>query len=141
MEQFLDFALKNWYLFVALFVIIGLLIGSEVLRKLRGITAITPTGALQLINDQDAVVVDIRDLGDYKAGHIPESRHIPFKELEKRAAELKKAQDKPIIIYCRTDNRASTAGAQLKKGGFQTVHTLKGGLSAWQSANLPVSTK
>lgn len=139
--EFIDFAVRHWYLFAALFIIIGMLIGGEVLRKLRGVSALNPTQALQLINQQDAVVVDIRDGGQYKAGHLPDARHIPFAELDQRMKELNKFKDKPIILYCQTDTRASSAGAKLKKAGFQTVHALRGGLPAWQQASLPISRK
>lgn len=139
--EFIDFAVRHWYLFAALFIILGMLIGGEVLRKLRGINALNPTQVLQLINHQDAVVIDIRDGGQYKAGHLPDARHIPFAELDQRMKELNKFKDKPIIVYCQTDTRASSAGAKLKKAGFETVHALRGGLPAWQQASLPVSRK
>lgn len=139
--EFIDFAVRHWYLFAALFIIIGMLIGGEVLRKLRGVSALNPTQVLQLINQQDAVVVDIRDSGQYKAGHLPDARHIPYAELDQRMKELNKFKDKPLILYCQTDTRASSAGAKLKKAGFATVHALRGGLPAWQQASLPVSRK
>ena len=141
MEQYIDFAARHWYLFAALFVILGLLIGGEVMRKLRGVSAVNSNQALQLMNHQDALVLDIRDSGDYKAGHIPEARLIPYGELKDRLTELAKYKDKPIIVYCNVASRATNAGGILKKDGFQTVHTLQGGLAAWQNANLPISTK
>lgn len=141
MEQFLEFAIKNWYLFVALLVILGLLIGGEVLRKFRGISNVTPTRALQLLNHDDALVLDIRDLGEYKAGHIPDARHMPLSSLKDRLGELAKFKNKPVIVYCQTGNRSGSACALLKKNGFDAVHNLSGGLSAWQGANLPVKKK
>ncbi len=141
MEQFIGFAARNWFLFVALFVIIGLLIGGEVLRKIRGVTAVNPNQLLQLINHQNAIILDVRDSGEYKSGHVPDARHIPFNDLKGRLKELVKLKDKPIVIYCNSGGRATAAGAVLKKDGFETVHTLGGGLSAWQNANLPISKK
>jgi len=139
MAEFIDFAFRHWYLFLAFFVILGLLIGGELMRKMRGITALNPTQALQLINHQDAVLIDVRDGAEYKAGHLPDARHIPLNEIGQRLKELNKFKEKPVIVYCRTDNRAGTAGARLKKEGFSTVHTLQGGIAAWQNANLPLS--
>jgi len=139
--EFIDFAFKYWYLFAALLVIIGLLIGTEVMRAMRGIAAVNPTRATQLINHDDAILLDVRETSSYKAGHIPEARHIPSKELKNRVKELLKFKDKPIIVYCQTGVQSSPAGNILKKEGFSAVHTLSGGINAWQNANLPLSKK
>ena len=139
MAEFFDFALRHWYLFLALFVILGMLIGGEIIRKMRGIKSINPTQALQLINHKDAVILDVRAEGEFKTGHIPQARHIPVSDLNQRLKEINKFKDKPIILYCQSGNRASTAGARLKKEGFDAVHTLQGGLAAWQNASLPIS--
>ena len=141
MEQFIDFAFRHWYLFLALFVIIGLLIGNELTSKLRGVVAVNPTQALQLINHEDAVIIDVRDGSEFKTGHITNARHIAQGELKNRMKELNKFKEKPILLYCKAGNRAGAAGAFLKKQGFASVNTLSGGLNAWLNANLPVSKK
>ena len=141
MEEFVDFAIRHWYLFAALLVIIGALVGGEVLRKMRGITALNPTEAMQLINHDDAVILDIRESGEYQEGHIPDSRNFPFSGLKGRLRELEKLKSKPIIVYCRSGARAASVANLLKKSGFQTVHNLSGGLTAWQNANLPIRRK
>lgn len=141
MSDFTEFALQNWLLFLALFAITGLLVGGEILRRVRGVSTLDAAGALRLINDQDAAIVDIRDAGDYKEGHIPQARHIPFAALQERLGELAKVKDQPIIVYCRTGTTSQSACALLKKNGFANVHSLKGGLPSWLDAQLPVSRK
>lgn len=141
MSDFGEFAQQNILLFLALFAIVGMLVGSEILRRLRGVSAVNAAEALRLINDQEAWVVDIRDAGDYKAGHIPQARHLPFATLKERLSELTRAGDKPIIVYCRTGAASQSACALLKKNDIANVHSLSGGLSAWIDANLPVSRK
>ena len=89
MSDFTEFVLHNWLLFLALFAILGMLIGGEILRKMRGVSTLDAPSTLRLINDQDAVIVDIRDAGDYKEGHIPQARHLPFSALQERLGELK----------------------------------------------------
>jgi rhodanese-related sulfurtransferase len=86
-------------------------------------------------------VLDIRDSGEYKAGHIPEAYHIPQRELKQRLKELAKFKEKPVIVYCRTGTQSAAAGSLLKKEGFATVRTLNGGITAWQNANLPLRKK
>ncbi len=141
MSDFAEFALHNWLLFLALFAIAGMLVGGEVLRKVRGVSALDAAGALRLLNDQDAAIVDVRDLSDYKEGHIPQARHIPFNTLQERLNDLAKIKDKPIIVYCRSGATSQSACALLKKNGFTDVHSLHGGLSTWLDARLPVSRK
>ena len=141
MSDFTEFALHNWVLFLALFAITGMLVGGEILRRIRGVSILDAAGALRLINDQDATIVDIRDAGDYKEGHIPQARHIPFGALGERLGELAKTKDQPIIVYCRTGATSQSACALLKKNGFANVHSLKGGLPSWLDAHLPISRK
>ncbi len=141
MSDFIEFAQHNWLLFLALFAILGMLVGSEILRKMRGIRTLNTAEALRLINDQEAWVVDIRDAGDYREGHIPQARHIPFAALRERLGELAKVGGKPVIVYCRGGATSQSACALLKKHGIANVYSLNGGLPAWLDAHLPVSRK
>ena len=141
MSDFIEFAQHNLLLFLALFAILGMLVGGEILRKVRGVGTLHATEALRLINDQDAWVVDIRDGGEYKEGHIPQARHIPFAALRERLSELSKVGDKPLIVYCRSGAVSQSACALLKKNGVANVYSLNGGLPAWLDAHLPVSRK
>lgn len=139
MSDFVEFAQQNVLLFLALFAIIGMLVGSEILRRMRGISTVNAIEALRLMNDQEAWMVDIRDAGDYKTSHIPQARHFPFATLKERLSELTKAGDQPIVVYCRTGSVSQSACALLKKNNIANVYSLSGGLSAWLDANLPVS--
>lgn len=141
MDEFVQFAVKKWYLFAALAAILGVLIGTEVLRRVRGISNVNPTETLQLLNHEDAVMLDIRDMGEYKEGHIAEARHAPLTTLKTRLGELEKLKSRPIVVYCRTGGRSPGACALLKKNGFEKVYNLSGGLTAWQNANLPLKRK
>ena len=141
MNDFVEFSTQNWLLFLALFAIAGMLIGGEVLRKMRGVSSLSAAEALRLINDQEALILDVRDGNEYKEGHIPQARHIPLGALRDRLGELTKAKDKPIVVYCRNGATSQAACAQIKKSGIADVYSLSGGLSAWQEANLPVSRK
>jgi rhodanese-related sulfurtransferase len=118
-----------------------MLIGTEALRRMRGIITVNAIEALRLINDQEAWVVDIRDSGEYKSGHIPQARNMPSATLKDRIGELAKAGDKPVIIYCRSGGGSQAACALLKKNGIANVRSLSGGLNAWQDANLPINRK
>lgn len=141
MQEYFDFALRHWMLFVALLVAVGLLIGTEVMHLMRGVKNLTPGQALQLINQEDALILDLRDNGEFRSGHIPNARNIAANELASRLGEVDKFKDKPVLVYCRAGVSSSGSCALLKKSGFTRIHNLGGGLGAWQSANLPISKK
>ncbi|MWJ29160.1 rhodanese-like domain-containing protein [Halomonas sediminis] len=103
--------------------------------------AVTSPQATQLINREDAVVVDIREEKDFKAGHIAGARHLPQSKLESRMSELEKLKSQPIILVCKHGQSAGAAQAKLTKAGFEHVHKLKGGMAQWQADGLPVVRK
>lgn len=141
MSDFVEFFQINWLLFLALFMIVGILVGSEVLRSLRGVKLLDASQALRLMNDEEAWIVDIRDSNEYKESHIPQARHIPFSALRERLNEVLKAGTKPIIVYCRSGTTSQSACALLKKNGIANVYSLRGGLLAWLDAHLPTTHK
>ena len=100
--------------------------------------SLTATQATLLINREDAQVVDVRESGEYVAGHLPESRNIPLGDLEERAGDLDKFKDLPLILVCQTGARSATACARLEKLGFSRVHNLDGGINAWRTEGLPL---
>lgn len=141
MSDFLEFAQHNFLLFIALLAIIGMLIGSEVLRRMRGVRSVNANEALRMMNDQEAWVVDVRDAGAFKTGHIPQARHIALAALKERSSELSKAGDKPLIVYCHSGVSSQSACALLKKNGIANAYSLAGGIAAWIEAGLPISRK
>lgn len=105
------------------------------------VSHLTPAEATLLMNREDALVLDVRETGEWGTGHITGARHITLAQLEKRLSELDKFKEKPIIVVCATGNRSSSACGQLKKHGFAKVYSLGGGVSSWREANLPLTTK
>jgi rhodanese-related sulfurtransferase len=93
--------------------------------------------ATLLMNKQDALLIDLRDPSEYAAGHIIGARHIPFAEVDARAADLKRNKSKPVVVYCASGTRSAAAVAAFKKNGFEQVFSLSGGLAAWKQAGLP----
>ena len=94
--------------------------------------------ATQLINRQDALVVDVREQAEYAQSHILNARGLPLSQIEARIGDIEKFKDKPVIVYCATGNRSSAAASVLRKCGFSNVSNLSGGFAAWQQAGLPV---
>jgi len=97
--------------------------------------------ATQLINRRDAIVLDVRDAGEFANGHIPSAKHIPLAQLASRLKELEKFKERPIVVTGGVGNRTASAVGILRKGGFTEAVNLKGGVAAWQQASLPLEKK
>ncbi|SDN94357.1 Rhodanese-related sulfurtransferase [Halomonas shengliensis] len=138
-DQLFDFV-QNHPLLVGAFLLV---LTAWVLYEVRNSAAggVTAGEATQLINREDAVVVDTREAGDFKAGHIAGARNIPQSRLDERMSELEKVKDKPIIVACKHGQAAGAAVAKLTKAGYPRVLKLKGGMMQWQADGLPVVKK
>ena len=141
MKQYVEFILHHPYLFLALIGLLTTLIGSELRRRLLGLKEVSPLEATQLLNHEDAVLLDVREPQEYQDGHLPNSIRIPLGTLRDKVTSLEKHRERPIIVVCRSGNRSAQAVHLLKQQGYQTVYNLSGGLHAWRNANLPVSKK
>ena len=107
-------------------------------NRIRGIKEADCTAALQLINHKKALVLDVREESEYKAGHILNSKWIPLGKLSERVGELEKYKEQPVVVVCRSGNRSGSACTALGKYGFTQAYNLAGGVMAWQKANLPL---
>lgn len=108
--------------------------------RIRGIQDVDCQAALQLMNHKDAVVIDVRELSEFKSGHILNAKHIPLGKLNERLGELEKYRDRPMVVVCRSGNRSSSACALLTKQGFTQAHNMSGGMMAWQNKKFPSVT-
>ena len=141
MESFLLFLQKSPFNML----LFGLAVSSGVMllwplisRSFRMSHEVGAVEAVQLINRRDALVLDVRDTGDYAAGHIANAKHVPEAQLADRIKELEKYRSRPIVVSCRTGSRASSVSAMLRKQGFTEAFALRGGIAAWQQASLPL---
>ena len=133
----LKFLTDNVFL-VAIAFVSGAMLLWPLLRRGPGGASVSTLEATQLINRQDALVVDIRSADDFRKAHILNARNVPLPELDARLGDLEKFKAKPIIIACESGNRSGSAAAVLRKRGFEKVFSLVGGIGAWQQAGLPV---
>jgi rhodanese-related sulfurtransferase len=129
---------RNNLLLIVVAVVSGAMLIWPLLRRTTGGPWVDASGATQLINREDAVVVDVRDPGEYGTGHILGAKNWPLDHIGERGGEAAKRKDKPVIVYCDTGDRTPKAAAALRKLGFTRVVNLSGGLAAWQQAGLPV---
>jgi rhodanese-related sulfurtransferase len=116
----------------------GAMLLWPLVRRTTGGPWVNTTQAIELINRRDALVLDVRDPGDYGAGHILGAKNVPLPRIDEGGGELAKRKDRPVIVYDEDGARSPKANAALKRQGFTQVATLSGGLGAWRQAGLPV---
>ncbi len=139
MERLLEFAQQNLMLSLALAGLTLALIVTEILRLFRGFKGVSPAQLTELINRENALVVDLRGLGDFEKGHIIGSRHVLPSQVEPEGKLLAKAKDSPVVLVCAAGITASGTAEKLVKAGFKQVSVLDGGIGAWTGANLPLA--
>ena len=140
MEQLLEFA-GNHPLLVGAFLTVLVALAWNLIADPGGKNAVDPLGATALINHEDAVVLDVRSMAEFKDGHIVDAVNIPLNGLGNNLKQLEKHKGKPIVAVCRSGSRSNAACRLLRKQGFEHVKNLRGGMMAWESANLPVKRK
>ena len=140
MDRLIEFVGNHPALSAAFVAIVALLIWHEIRNRASGVRAVSPAGAVALVNDEDAVFIDVREPAEVSGGHIGEATQIPLSSLSKRMDELSGLKGRTMIAYCRSGSRSMAACKQLRKAGFESVYNLTGGISAWQNADLPIGT-
>ena len=136
MEQFSLF-LDNHTLLASAFIIVTAFIIWDYIDNTKH--HINSTQAIKLINEQDAIILDIRAMADFNQGHIINAVNIPLNSLKKQLNQIQKYKDSPVIVSCKTGAQASMACKTLKENDFNQVYNLSGGMLSWQNANMPIS--
>lgn len=141
MTQIIEFVGNHTLLFIAFVATLGMLVYTEYMRISSANTALSPYDATQKMNAGEAIFLDVRDESEFKSGHLLNARSMPVNKLAERLHEIEKFKGKEIVVYCDNGMRTSRAIAKLKKSGFTSLHSLSGGLVAWEKASLPTVTK
>ena len=137
----MKFLIDNWYLFVVAIISGGMLLWQTFGKAVSGGGRVSTADAVQLINRERAVLIDVSEPDEFAAGHAAGSRSVPLANLQAAAnppSELPKNKALPLVVVCSNGNRSTRAVAALKSLGFENAKALAGGLAAWREANLPV---
>jgi rhodanese-related sulfurtransferase len=130
------FIMDNWMLLA-----VALASGSMLIWPvIQGATnaGLSAAGAVQLINREKAVVIDVCETTEFAAGHVGGAKNIPLSQLEEKLPGVVKNKSVPVILVCQSGARSGRAVAVAKKLGYEQAQSLGGGLGAWRAANLPI---
>lgn len=132
----MKFIVDNWHLVLLALASGGMLLWPVIQGATR--SGLTPAGAVQLINREKAVVVDVCETEEFAAGHVGGAKNIPLNLLEEKLPSAVKNKSLPLILVCQTGARSARALAIAKKLGYEHAQSLGGGLGAWKTASLPL---
>ena len=132
----MDFVLANWMLIAVALVSGGMLLMPMLTGG--GGAGLTPAAAVQLINREKAVVIDVCEPAEYQAGHVGGAKSIPLGELEAKLPGAVKNKATPLVLVCASGMRSGRAVAIAKKLGYDNAQSLSGGLKSWREASLPI---
>jgi len=130
------FILDNWML-ISIALASGAMLMWPVVQG-AATAGLSPAAAVQLINREKAVVVDVCEASEFAAGHVGGAKNIPLGDLETKLTGAVKNKNVPLILVCQTGARSGRALLIAKKLGYEQAQSLGGGLAAWKSASLPV---
>ena len=132
----MKFIIDNWML-----IAVAVASGAMLLWPLiQGATAsgLDPAAAVQLINREKGVVIDVCDPTEFAAGHVGGAKNISLADLEGKLGTVVKNKTLPLILVCQSGARSARAVATAKKLGYDKAQSLAGGLTGWKAANLPI---
>ena len=132
----MPFVVQNWALVLIASVSGAMLLWPGIAASAR--SGLTPDGAVQLINREKAVVVDVSEAEEFAAGHVAGAKNVPVNQLQDRLPQVVKNKSVPLILVCANGARAQRSLAQAKTLGYEKAVVLGGGVRAWKEANLPV---
>ena len=135
MAQFIEFIGNHLVLSSLWLVAFGAIVFYH---QRTGSKGVGPQQAVMLINRSDAIVVDVRDKKEFESGHIVDSIHIPLAKLDQRVTELKKYQDKPVIVVCKLGQHSGDAARKIQAAGHEQVFKLSGGVTEWKAQSMPL---
>jgi len=141
LTQVFEFAVNHPLLVAAFVVLLALTFFNELKIATQRFASLSPAAAVQMMNKDDVVLLDVREPSETAGGKIARAVQIPVGSVGKRITELEKFKNKTVLVYCKTGSRARLACKELGKQGFEKVFSLNGGVMAWEEAHLPLSKK
>ena len=134
--EFIQFLQGELLLTGTLFALIILLIVNLYSEKYRKYQVVDTNGAVSLMDDDELLIIDVREEKERKAGFLSNDLNIPMGQVKSKMDTLDKSKN--ILVYCKSGTRSDRIADILSKNDFQKVSSLKGGFNAWLKADLPI---
>ena len=132
--EFFDFISEQWIL-VSIFMTLMYLYAIN--ERAKSGKTISPHVVTRMINSEEAILLDVREIKDFSLGHIAGAINIPYAKLNQRILELEQYRTKAIIVADKQSQHSGSVGRKLQQEGFSALR-LTGGMMEWQNQSLPV---
>lgn len=140
-DQLLAFAHAHVMIVVAFVAVLVAIAANELHGRLSAGPRLGAPDAVRLLNDRNALVIDIRSAADFKKSHLLRAINVPAAKLKENTGQFGKDKERPIIVYCNMGATSLEAAKTLRALGHKEVYPLRGGINGWQNSNLPVTAK
>ncbi|HKJ94587.1 MAG TPA: rhodanese-like domain-containing protein [Gammaproteobacteria bacterium] len=137
MDKLLEFASNHLLLILGIVAVVVAIVANEIYQFLLGRGSVEASTATQLYNREDAVFLDLRGENAYHTAHLPGAINIPQEHLDAQSDRLKRCQGHPVVVYGDSGRGFAGVIKRLRNQGLEPVYQLRGGIQAWQEANLP----
>ena len=134
--EFIQFLQGELLLTGTLFALIILLIVNIYSEKNRKYQVVDTNGAVSLMDDDELIILDVREEKERSAGFLTNDLNIPMAQVKAKMGSFDKSKN--ILVYCKSGTRSDRIADILSKNDFQKVSSLKGGFNAWLKADLPI---
>jgi rhodanese-related sulfurtransferase len=142
MNEFIVFLKTDWNAMWALAVVLtGSLWASTLLPTQHRRRSVNAQKAVSLMNNEDAVLLDVREKDEFVRGHIPGSRNTPLPHLKETIGAMKIDKSTVLVLSCASGQKSMQAFKTLIQQGYERVYLLDQGLAGWQTAGFPVVKK
>lgn len=141
MEQIFEFIAHHSVLSLLFVGLLSFFIFNEWRQWTPGIKKLTPLFAVQLINQKEVLILDIRSQAEFEKGTLIHAEHVPVPNIEREISRLTRNKTRPILLVTDMGQSIAQAVKLLQKGGQMELYTIAGGVAAWQNAQLPLVKK
>ena len=139
MQEIMPFISRHPVLSIAWVALLVAVVVMTVKTKLSKVKEVARGEAIQLINKEEAVIVDLRNRDDFRRGHIANAFNLLPNDIKNGSfGELEKHKAQPVIVTCANGIASRESAEHLFKAGFERVVVLKDGLAGWSGENLPL---
>jgi len=141
MEHLPEFISNHIILCGGLVAVLVMLFKAEMDHQVSKAFQLSPVNAIRMMNNDETLLIDVRESAEYSRGHIENATNVPLSSLKEKLNDFVKYKDKSVLAYCASGSTSGRACKILKHAGFANVHNLQGGLGSWQDAKLPITKK